>query len=133
MIPVMQTKTGLRGNCYAACLASVLEIPLETLPGFFSEEDEGVDDQEITNRWWERVRAFLRPMGYGVLNMSFVDPEHWKALGWEGHAIVSGPSPRLENAHHATVWKDGVMVHDPHPDQTGIKKAEFIEFIYKIL
>ena len=36
--------------------------------------------------------------------------------------IVSGKSPRY-NVDHSVVFRKGKMVHDPHPDNTGILKS----------
>src|SRR5579875_1399637 len=40
MIPIRQTRTGEIGNCFAACLASILEIPLQVVPEFPTGSDE---------------------------------------------------------------------------------------------
>ena len=35
------------------------------------------------------------------------------------HVIASGPSPRAA-VDHAVIWLNGQVVHDPHPDKTGL-------------
>ena len=32
MIPASMTRTGYGGNCYQACIASILELPLDEVP-----------------------------------------------------------------------------------------------------
>ena len=39
MKPVKQTRTGSNGNCFQACVASVLELPLEAVPDFCNGAD----------------------------------------------------------------------------------------------
>lgn len=123
MKPVMQTVIGTSGNCMSACLASILELPLEAVPNFC---EVGDDDAA----WWNACRAFLRKYGLGIITLTFEDPAQWVTLGLDGYHIVAGPSPRLEGMHHATVWYNGQMVHDPHPDGTGIVKPETLDMLY---
>lgn len=125
MKPVMQTVTGTSGNCMAACLASVLELPIEAVPNFC---DAGPDDTD----YWNACRAWLRQFGLGIITMTFTSPAQWRTLRLSGHHIVSGPSPRIDGMHHATVWHKGAMVHDPHPDQTGILAPEDMCMLYLV-
>lgn len=125
MKPVMQTITGTSGNCMGACLASILELPIEAVPNFF---EAGPDDTD----WWNALRSWLRRYGLGIITLTFENPAQWMHLRLAGYHIVSGPSPRLEGMHHATVWHQGRMVHDPHPDGTGIVKPETLDMLYLI-
>jgi hypothetical protein len=126
MKPVMQTVTGRGGNCMAACLASILELAITDVPNFF---DLAPDEP---GPWWKVVRDWLRPHGFGIITLGFEKAESWDELCLDGYHIVSGKSPRLEGAHHSTVWHRGRMVHDPHPDQTGIPAPETIEMLYPL-
>ena len=123
MKPVMQTDFGQFGNCFSACLASLFELPLEKVPNFFTVAGP-YDDAA----WWAAVRDWLRPRGYGIMFNNLRDPEHLKLF--EGYFIVSGKSSR--NVDHATIWKDGVMVHDPHPEQCGLIAPDGVDLIYPL-
>jgi len=123
MKPVMQTDFGQFGNCFSACLASLFELPLEEVPNFFTVAGP-YDDAA----WWSAVRDWLRPRGYGIMFNDLRDPEHLKLF--EGYFIVSGKSSR--NVDHATIWKDGVMVHDPHPEQCGLIAPDGVDLIYPL-
>jgi hypothetical protein len=101
MKPVMQNTLGRRGNCMSACLASILEVPLATVPNFYELAGEGVGE------WWAAVRAWLKPFGFGVITL-------------------------IEGSFHATVWHGGRMVHDPHPDQSGIVAPETLDMLYPL-
>ena len=99
MRPVYQTRTGEIGNCFAACLASILEEPLPEL-GLTSDHDY----DENVNKW-----LAARGLRYTQV------PSDVKPMGW---TTIEGISPR--GGMHATVGLDGKIVWDPHPnDGTG--------------
>ena len=123
MTPVFQTKMGEGGNCFSACLASIFDLPIDAVPNFF--ETCGHED----TAWWKGVRDWLRPRGLGVIFLQLASPEHLKLF--EGYLIVSGKSSR--GLYHATIWRDGVMVHDPHPSGTGIAEPDGIDMLYPLL
>jgi hypothetical protein len=108
MIAVVQTRTGENGNCFAACLASILEVPLHVVPEF------GGDDV-----WLDNIQAFLAGFGLYYVQVASDDPiiETAFAHGEVFHTI-EGTSPR--GGQHAVVGLNGSIVHDPHPeDGTG--------------
>jgi hypothetical protein len=43
--------------------------------------------------------------------------------------VISGPGPR--GCHHSVVGLNGKMVHDPHPDRTGLEEAQMWDFLIK--
>lgn len=104
MKPVKQTKmhdleNSTNGNCFAACLASILECAIDELPEF---EEQGDSFLEAVFAWCkendiEMVCAINRypPLGYSVL---------------------VGRSPRSNCLQHAVIAFDGEPVFDPHPD-----------------
>lgn len=109
----MQTRFGLPdGNCLTACIASILELDLGDLPSFMHHED-----------WILAVNRWLSDIGqpFSILCVRFADnaePKGYLALAW---IIASGPSPR--GIDHSVVWRNGAMVHDPHPDGSGITRV----------
>jgi len=96
------------GNCFAACLASMLDIPLWMVPPF--EEGFGRPEwyEHRAAEWLERV--FKMRMVH--LNGHQVDrlPEFY---------VASGKSPR--GVHHAVIYSKGALVHDPHYSDSGIE------------
>jgi hypothetical protein len=121
MNKVMQTQTGEMGNCMSACLATVFCLSIEDVPNFF-------DHSEGCNlKWWASLREWLRSLGYGVLTIN-ADQSILDQM--EGVLIVGGLSPR--GVMHATVWKDGVMIHDPHPEGGGIEGPYEIDLLYPL-
>ena len=120
MKPVKQTKLysadGIHsGNCLAACLASLLEIPLWMVPPFEDMFGRG-DHTERMVEWLSRMfgmemRAYS---GHPVEDM----PEFY---------IASGKSPR--GVHHAVIYSKGAMVHDPHFSDAGIASVENVKYL----
>lgn len=110
--PVLQTRFGPppEGNCYAACLASLLEIPLDRVPDDLTGPD-----------WLDRANAFL--VQYRLRAMTFAwDTERPWPFGPVWH-VVSGRSPR-GNWQHACVGFGGFVDHDPHPEGGGLVGTE---------
>lgn len=116
MIPVKQSKLyapdGIHnGNCLAAVLASMLELPLWMVPPF--------EDMFARHDWDERVVEWLRRM-FG-LRQRRIDghpseglPEFYMAIG-----------PAARGVHHIVIYSGGKMVHDPHPSDAGLVRVEF--------
>lgn len=136
MKPVDQTQfEDGKGNCLAACLASILELNIEDVPELLPKTG-----QESTMDSW------LASRGYQVLRMHFMDEEslqevHFANNGPKLYCILSGISPRKTKEglvkFHATVGEIGgygvKIVHDPHPSRTGLEKFghRYVEIIIK--
>lgn len=99
-----------RGDCFSACLASILELPLSEVPRFC--EIDGSDWGDDIDDWLSRFDLF-----YVEIRIS----EYFKAstLPRCGYYILCGDSPR-ERPHSVVGFKDTVY-WDPHPDRTGLK------------
>jgi len=129
MKPVDQTKFGFEdGNCGAACIASILEIPLESIPNFHGE------DPSDPKLYWKNVRKWCADKPFILISISIsegYDPKEFLKDCW---VIASGPSPRgtKEWHRHAVVWRNGEIVHDPHPSREGLKEIDMYDlFIIK--
>lgn len=111
MKPVDQTKlhdpeNGINGNCMAASFASILEIPLSTIPEF-----EDMSKEE----WFPALTEWLESMGFTLVQ--------WQAETWlPGYCLVMGMSDR--GFYHQVVYKGGVLAYDPHPSRSGIEEVE---------
>ena len=126
MTPVFQNRftnnQGDKGNCQTAAIASLLDLPIERVPYFFDFPD-----------FWDAVFAFLWDHGYeyyGNIQPKLGEPIDWESMpGVDGYFIVAGPSPRWKDSSHAVIYKNGKMVHDPHPDGTGILFIDCVDDI----
>jgi len=108
MIKVFQDKFGKDGNCFSACLASILELNLAEVPNF----------QEPNGAWYGKYQRWAQKKDLGLVCIKGL-------YGMEDHyipkvyCIVSGKSQR--GFDHATVYFGKEMVHDPHPEGGGVK------------
>jgi hypothetical protein len=145
MIPVTQTKVVVtkssgemvvRGNCYAAAIASVLEMDITAIPNvetLFPIEG---------GYWSDVMQTFLKSIGWELRTNdqfrvfhddTFIvdsDKEYYR-LECEGrYYLVSGNSPR--GVKHICIYKNGKLVHDPHPTREGILTHEYFEELIKL-
>ncbi len=99
-----------RGNCLQAAIASLLDLPLGDVPHFVQDHV----DSDGQRDWWDSLVAFVRSQGWNPhAAMPITDyPDQ--------HLFVSGPSPRGGGIWHVVIYRDGQLVHDPHPDRTGL-------------
>lgn len=107
MKPIMQTKFGVdEGNCFSACLASILEIPIEQIPNFCVE---------YPSDWLNKTNEWLAGLGLVLVDFTVEGlPDY------DTYWIASGLSPRL-TCDHSVVYHASAMVHDPHPSGDGLK------------
>lgn len=147
MIPVTQTKVVVknskgemvvRGNCFAAAIASLTEKPLTDVPNVEVLFDvDGVS-------WYGVMDAWLRANGFKIITNNnfkvFHNPAEYNEFSRSSlmetlkgrHYLVSGMSPR--GVMHVCIYQDGVMVHDPHPTREGIDEStiDYYEEIVRV-
>jgi hypothetical protein len=99
MTPVYQSG---RDDCYEACVASIVDLPLAQVPRLSS--DRG---------WVTQLRAFCRELGHDCQ----VSPGDGRPLREArkpgGYSIVSHQV--MNGDLHAAVLLEGQLVHDPSP------------------
>lgn len=124
MTPITQTelydpaRPDHRGNCWQTVLASVLDLPLDEVPHFVQDDHTHNGRENFEWDWWKRSIDWLRDRGM-KLEYAKVDETPGEYL------LVSGKSPRGDGTiYHVVIYRDGVMVHDPHPDGTGLLTVE---------
>jgi len=106
MKPVEQTTFGVPGgNCFSACVASILHLPIDDVPYFMSENPNGKE-------WIERFSSWLKTKGLYPLILT----AHANVPGIH---IMHGRSPRGPG-RHAVVGIGDTVIHDPHPSKAGI-------------
>lgn len=119
MKPLDQTQFGFPdGNCWATCVASLLEI-----------EIDDVDDGGVDSDWYIRFLSWLNEKhGLGMFEIKLEKgaPRGYAPMVDGTLGILSGPSPRGPHLHACVgryqLLSDGMHcingVHDPHPDRT---------------
>lgn len=122
MIPVNQTVFGGRkGNCFSACIAALLELPIEEVPTFCENRET----------WLADLQAWLRPRGYFYLDIKFAsDGARADLLPVFGYHVISGDGER--GCRHSVIGLAGEMIHDPLPNGTGLIANETIEYGFLI-
>jgi hypothetical protein len=117
MRKVKQTKfhtKKAKGNCMAAAFASILNLPLESIPQF---------EKMARDEWQESLFRWLHRIGY--------DMEVWhEDESPKGYAIANGPSSR--GVGHSVIYKDGKLAHDPHPSGDGLVRVEYFWIVYRL-
>jgi hypothetical protein len=143
MIPVFQNKFGFgEGNCAWACLASVFELSLDSMPteppypqDWFDWTQENVPHLVYTNKDlaydYELRGSFPKTKDFGTKRWTYKVNLQWEppdASATGGYWIATVPSQRLKRpvedpyyplpALHAVVMLDRECVHDPNPHNT---------------
>lgn len=124
------------GNCMAAVIASITGIPIEEVIAI-------EDDKIYTNNTWDiSLFCWLKKRGW-----------MWRKA-WEFHSAYHGGEWPLEldesmvkdrpymvigktqrfngEVSHVCIFMNGEMIHDPHPDNTGLIRYEGFEVIERI-
>ncbi len=110
---VLYAKDGIgNGNCFAACLASLLDLPLWMVPPFEQMFGRGSSYTERVDDW---LRRFFKMK---MVRRHDHDPSELPVL-----YIANGPSPR--GVYHSVIYSNGELVHDPHYSDAGIKSVDW--------
>lgn len=132
MIPVKQKYLHIpdqqAGDCWRACLSSILECDIELFPAPKHEQD--------WSDYYPQVLKVLSSLGYDWIGFTIENIQEGDLLAPDtnGYVIAVGKSPRSTSerrVNHAVVWRNGI-VHDPHPDNTGILDIITIEVLKRI-
>lgn len=115
MIPVDQQflhdpANGQEGDCFRACIASILELPIEDVPHFAQLTGGRSED------FWNMAYDWLEDRGYGYVHSTMLNGPIFSKGSYH---LLSGPSPR-GIGWHCVVALCGKIVHDPHPSRAGL-------------
>ena len=97
---------GENGDCVQAAVATALQLPLVAVPNF-----------STFGGFWYHAMAL-----WGATRGIYV---RWAPLGEplpDADVIAIGLAARGHK--HAVVWRGDHMVHDPHPDRSGLVDTE---------
>jgi hypothetical protein len=114
MIPVYQTIFGKHGNCFQACVASLLELPLSSVPDFCNYQPQC--------DWWDFLQDWFRERGHCALEIR-LEPN---CVVWsEGCLCVLsgvGASGLIHSVVGRTVRGGFEYVFDPYPNGNFVQK-----------
>ena len=116
----------LVGDCWRACIASVLELSIDDVPHFALLNIRDGKKTEL---------KFLAKHGYAIYG-TYGEGEmgnHPEMMEDENeYYFAIGESPRDKNVSHQVVCYNGMIVHDPHPDKSGLNSIMHFEILFKI-
>lgn len=123
------------GNCFAAVISSITEIPIEQLP--LIEETFERDDWHISLFGFLMQRGWIWRGGpefkwfYGLGRM----PEYiTMAMVKDRPYLVTGKTERFEGQiNHVCIYVNGELYHDPHPSGAGLTTLEDYEVIERFV
>jgi hypothetical protein len=130
MKPVDQDEFGKdKGNCFQACVASILELDLHSVPHFCSLYGD--------SEWFLKFSEWLTERGLGVVSWECKGFSRSVSEDWADSTTTYarkclqnvywiGSGPNVNGVPHSTVWKADKMVHDPNPNygRSGIALLE---------
>lgn len=106
------------GNCFAACIACMLGVPVADVPNFCG------DHWSENGDWMRALLRWLIPRGLGAIMLR---PGDW-LKEYPGLVVIAGgKGPR--GCDHAVLMRDGELLHDPHPDGTGLVTVEEVTML----
>lgn len=136
MKPVFQDKFGEKdGNCLQACVASIMEVPLESVPHFCllaEGEGESRDWFQIFSDWCveQEVGMIFIPAVYPVCIANVYAIASFDVKGSNiPHAVVvrCHYDAKRTGEGHAAWWYE--IVHDPDPGSPFIRVIDFTVLI----
>ena len=91
----------LYGDCFPACMASLLELPVEVMPNDHSDS------------WWDVWRSFLGQFGLSIQS------DHAKGAIWQSHPwIATVKSKNYKGGLHAIIMESSEVLFDPSTAKT---------------
>lgn len=118
------------GNCWAACIASILEFDLDEIPDEEYFWKPGMTAVESWNLYQPVVREWLKDRGIALIHITFADDAYFRN-GFDPLCIISGPSPRNPEFQHAVVGHGDKIIHDPHPSRAGVIATDRSKLSYE--
>jgi hypothetical protein len=119
MKKVYQTRYGFEGNCFQACIASILELSLKEVPDFSNLYDPEKIPEEC-NKW-------LKSKGLGIIELNTPNQkiDVFKTVcKYNGFYIASLGDEGLLFGH-AVIVKGKIIFHDPeNKNKNGLKNIQ---------
>jgi len=107
MKPVMQTRFDEGANALDACVASILELPLERVP-HFTGEGAG---------WMVALDSFTRHFGMAVV---VIESRALRYICWPSDVLCIASGHTIHGKMHSVVYLGDKLVHDPNPSGCGL-------------
>ncbi len=138
MIPVKQTKLhnppDQNGNCFAAVISSITGIPIEEMYAIEDSYSDPCWSERLTNwllerGWlWRSAKDFEYRYGLGKMPVGFSENDFKD----QPYLVIGRTKSFNGEVAHICIYMNGDLVHDPHPDNTGLTTMEHFEVIQKV-
>lgn len=109
------TGSGRPGNCVQAALASILDLELDEVPHFLETASSPEEWELAFQAWLHERRIFI-----ARYSSEWIFPCLY---------LASGTTKRNPNVWHMVVMQDGKLIHDPHPENTGLVQVKQIRLL----
>jgi hypothetical protein len=107
-----------KGNCFAACVASILELPIEEVPNFC----------DAPGNWLVPFKAWLAERGLFAIIV-----EHATCVDSARHFIACGDyEGPTGNGPHAVVYENAKLSHNPNPRHEGRDLAQVHTLVFLV-
>lgn len=105
------------GDCFRACVASILERPVESIPNYTVQSQNDEEFWALNNKW-------AKMFGYQYVTIYLKESD--RHIIKDILCIAAAKSPRREDQYHAVLWLNK-MIFDPHPsnDFLAVEPTEF--------
>lgn len=107
------------GNCVAACIASILELPLDCVP----------DNRDENKSWYIEMEQWLNEKGLGLVIVPYEPTK--ETFPENAYIMAATKSTTLKNPDdgHLVVIYNGQIVHDPNPKAESTGEVEELWFL----
>lgn len=112
MIPAAQDQNW---NCQAAAIASILEVPVESLPAIYPGDHTGESFDQAWDGWLASFGIFLASVNFR------------EGMRPKGYTVGVVQSQKFEGSLHAIVCLDGKPVYDPQEENERPYAADEVE------
>lgn len=120
-----------------ACIASLLEQPIDDVPDFSALRD---DDDSLLPNWWIEMQAFAKRFGYQVLEIRLQGKLPWMPIPDDVLCIFIGPKQNRGNGAsnmHAIIGRckntQFYPVFDPFSEEANPCDAFIQNKVYALL
>lgn len=116
------SRAGQNGNCFSACIASLLDLPLADVPGFYGAITNGseVPAEHLAgmDNWFLARKLHYVEVAFP---MSFTDMMNLTRLHYPRLAYILTGSTS-QGVTHSVIVRDGAVIHDPASDLAAGKR-----------
>jgi len=124
---VYQTLFGAGGNCFQACAAAIMEVPLNEVSHFMEGQTEA---RPWTQEEWDEVRHWFRSHGYEI---TWLDPTEEFSREWIPKLFESGlhyiACVKSVFGGHSVVGHRGELVFCPNKGDTTKYGEPYVYYV----